>query len=341
MQLSGVERVARMLARKPADRICVYEHFQGGTLRNWRDEGRIGPHEDPADHFSLDLAEFGPFNFETDVDRNGDTAGERLEPTVTDAAGWNGLVRQSLMSVDMRRADIEGYRSAKGAAARAGRFFCCAGPNVFELIRTLCGQEHMLIGMALDRGWIRDMVSVYADLIINLQETLFAEAGTPDGIWYYEDMGFNRRALVSPSMYTDLIQPGHQRIFAYAKSRKLPVILHTTGFVEHLIPGLIESGIDCLQMIETRAGMDLLHLFRTYGGWLSFMGGIDARILDGGAGRTASRAITRELGQKIPTVMTGYGYCAQIDRSIPDTVSYDNYRSYSDRCRKLGTYGEA
>ena len=59
-------------------------------------------------------------------------------------------------------------------------------------------------------------------------------------------------------MYNEILLPGHKRSIGWAKGRGLPVILHSCGFVEPLVPGLIEAGIDCLQVIEVKAGMDLL-----------------------------------------------------------------------------------
>jgi uroporphyrinogen decarboxylase len=54
----------------------------------------------------------------------------------------------------------------------------------------VCGHEYMLMGMATDPDWVSDMAMTYAETTIALQEILFAEEVLPDGIWYYEDMGF-------------------------------------------------------------------------------------------------------------------------------------------------------
>ena len=82
----------------------------------------------------------------------------------------------------------------------------------FELMHPVCGHEYMLMGMALDPDWVKDMVNTYAQLTVDLQEILFAEEGKPDGIWFYEDMGFKERPFMSPAMYSEIIQPGHKTI---------------------------------------------------------------------------------------------------------------------------------
>ena len=42
---------------------------------------------------------------------------------------------------------------------------------------------------------------------------------------------------------------------------------------------MIEAGIDCLQVIEIKAGMDLLLIHKLYGDKIALMGGIDVRVL--------------------------------------------------------------
>jgi len=138
----------------------------------------------------------------------------------------------------------------------------------------------------------------------------------------------------SPAMYREIVQPGHVATIRFAKSHGLPVIMHSCGMVEPLLPGMIEAGIDCLQVIEVKAGMDLLKLYREYGERLSFMGGIDVRTL-----YSNDRAIIdQELESKIPVVKGHYGYVLHSDHSIPNTVDYATYRYFIDRGLELGRY---
>ena len=202
-----------------------------------------------------------------------------------------------------------------------------SGVNVFEIMKDVVGHVYMLEGMALDPDWVRDMALTYAQLTVDLQEILFAEEGWPDGIWYYEDMGFKQHPFISPRMYRQIVQPAHALSFGYAKTHGKPVVVHSCGYVEPLLPGMIEAGIDCLQVIEVKAGMDLLKLYNDFGDRIAFMGGIDVRAL-----YTNDRAIIdAELEAKIPTVMQNYGYALHSDHSIPYTVYYDTYQYFIEK----------
>jgi len=358
-ELTGRERIANILKRKPVDRIGLYEHFWSDTQREWAKRGYIKEDEDLGDHFGFDMMECWAFNLTADLDfvpevleetedtilrRDGNGAvlrwhkkhsstPEHVDFMVKDRKGWEEHIKPKLKP-DPRRINFEGYRYLKRKAAENNKFFVWSGVNVFESIHPVCGHEYMLIGMALDPDWIKDMVDTYSRLTVELQEILFEKEGYPDGIWYYEDMGFKGRPFMSPAMYKEIIQPGHKRTIDFAHSHNLPVIIHSCGMVEPLIPGMLEAGMDCLQVIEIKAGMDLLRLYKNYGDVLSFMGGIDVRVLY----TNDKQKINEELMAKIPIVKEKFGYVLHSDHSIPYTVDYDSYKYFIERGLELGTY---
>lgn len=361
--MTGRERIRRILRREPADRIGLFEHFWGDTLSKWRGEGRIPEGESLEDHFGFDIRNGRALNLVADLDfqpetieetdetilqRDGNGAvlrrhklhsstPEHVDFAVRDRAGWERLVKPRLLEDDPRRIDFEAYRNQRAAAGKAQAFFNWSSPCVFENIHPVCGHENMLIGVMDDPEWVADMAMTYAALQLRLQERLFEQEGRPDGVWYYEDMGFKFSPFLSPAQYRALFQPAHRMMFGFARRLGLPVTVHSCGFIEPLLPHLLEAGIDCLQVIEVKAGMDLLRIFREYGDRLSLMGGIDVRVLYS----NDRRKIDAELEAKLPVVKTGRGYVLHSDHSIPDTVEYDTYRYFVDRGMQLGIFPDS
>jgi uroporphyrinogen decarboxylase len=356
--MTSIERMQRFLKRESHDRIPVYEHFWSDTKRAWVNKEKI-TQEDELNHiFDFDMTENWAFNYVADLDfipqtldetedtilvmdgngaklkrhKKHDATPEHVGFSVTDRASWEALKEK--ISPEKRRINFEAYIKEKNWARDNDKFFCWSGTNVFEQMHPVCGHEYMLMGMALDPGWIHDMAKTYAELNINLMEELFATAGKPDGIWFYEDMGFKLRPFMSPQMYNEIIKPYHKMTIDYAKSQRLPVIMHSCGFVEPILPGILEAGIDCLQVIEVKAGMDAKRIYDNYGERLSLMGGIDVRELYS----NDKVRIKNEIKDKLPYVMGHYGYALHSDHSIPGTVDYDMYKYFIREGIKLGTY---
>ena len=356
--MTSLERISRFLKRTPIDRIGVFEHLWGSTQKRWIDEG-MPPEYSVSDYFNYDIEECWAFNLVADLDFNTkiisetdetitlldgngatlrrhklhDSTPEHIDFAVKDQKGYYELIRPYL-TPDERRINFEGYRYIQDIAKKQNKFFFWSGVNAFESMHPVSGHEYMLMGMALEPDWIKEMAMDYAKLTVSLMEILFSKEGKPDGIWFYEDMGFKNRPFISPAMYEEIIMPAHIYTIDYAKSIGLPVLMHSCGFVEPLIPGMLKAGIDCLQVIEIKAGMDLLKLHKDFGDRLSLMGGIDVRTLYSNDIPT----IEKELISKIPVVKNGFGYCLHSDHSIPETVSFESYKYFVERALELGTY---
>lgn len=358
-EMTSFERMQRVLDRRPVDQTPIAVSPWGATIKRWRDEGHIGPEEDVQEHFGQDLRSGGWLNSvadldftpvtleETDetilqIDGNGaklrrhklhDSTPEHVDFTVKDRAGWEELIRPRLVDVDRRRIPFEGYRGAKQFAAERQRYFCWGGVAPFEQMHPICGHEYMLMGMALDPEWVKDMVMIYARMTVNHLEVLFAEEGRPDGLFFYEDLGFKHRPFMSPAMYQEIIEPGHKLLFDYAHSLGCKVLVHSCGYVEPLVPGLIRAGMDCLQAMEVKAGMDLPKLFSQFGDRLAFYGGVDVRCLIS----NDPRALDEEMDRKIlPVVTGGGGYILHSDHSEPPEINYETMRHFVERGRGLG-----
>lgn len=330
----------------------------GATVQRWVEEGHIQPGEDVAEHFGQDLRSGGWLNSvakldfqavtieETDetilqLDGNGatlrrhklhDSTPEHVDFAVKDRASWEEHAKPFLLDFDRRRIGPEGYRDAKKFAAEKQRFFCWGGVAPFEQMHPVCGHEYMLMGMAMDPDWVKDMVNTFADLTIRHLEVLFAEEGKPDGMFFYEDMGFKERPFMSPAMYREIMQPGHKKLFDYSHSVGCKVIVHSCGYVEPLVPGLIEAGMDCLQAMEVKAGMDLPTLFSRFGDKIAFYGGIDVRALISNDFAQVDEELTKKI---TPVVKGGGGYILHTDHSEPPTVDYETMRDFIDRGREV------
>ena len=356
--MTSIERMTNILSHKPVDRIGLYEHYWSDTRKTWAAQGHLAENEDVASHFGYDMNECWGFNLVGDLDfvpqiiqetedtvtskdGNGailkrhklhDTTPEHIGFTVVDRETWEPF--KKLLTPDRRRIKFAEYAAAKKRCREQNRFFVWSGIAPFEMIHPVCGHENFLVGMALDPEWVKDMANTYTELTLALMEELFSAEGKPDGIWFYEDMGYKQHPFMSPAMYRELIQPYHKRLIDYAHGIGCKVIMHSCGFVEPLLPGMVEAGIDCLQVIEVKAGMDLLRIYNNFGDRIALMGGIDVRALYS----NDLSVINAELESKIPIVKGRNGFVLHSDHSIPKTVDYDSYRYFIKRGLELGTY---
>ncbi len=120
--------------------------------------------------------------------------------------------------------------------------------------------------------------------------------------------------MVSPSMWRQFILPCHRRI---TEALHVPVIWHTDGDVEPLLPMAIEAGFVGLHGLDPVAGMDLARVKREYGRDLVLIGNVDVRTLFG----TDLAAVRSEVDRCVAQGMTGGGYMIATCNSIFDGMN--------------------
>jgi uroporphyrinogen decarboxylase len=108
--------------------------------------------------------------------------------------------------------------------------------------------------------------------------------------------------------------------------------MHSCGDVRPFLPELIEIGLDALNPMEVKAGMDPIYVKENFGDKLLLRGGFDPQDWDK---HDKTEAIIRE---RLPVLMSGGGYLFASDHSIPDSVSLDDYRFVIDLAKELGVY---
>jgi uroporphyrinogen decarboxylase len=108
--------------------------------------------------------------------------------------------------------------------------------------------------------------------------------------------------------------------------------LHSCGDINPFIPDLIDIGIDGLNPLEVKAGMNPVELKKTYGDKLLFHGGINAQLYD------EPEKIKEEMKRVIPAMKESGGYIFFSDHSVPDSVSLKDFQQILNYAKELGKY---
>ena len=90
-----------------------------------------------------------------------------------------------------------------------------------------------------------------------------------------DDSGTQRGEFISPDLWAEMIKPHYTRLCSWVHSHsKMKTFMHSCGSIPHLIPHLIEAGIDIINPVQTSAaGMDPATLKRQFGDKIVFWGG--------------------------------------------------------------------
>jgi len=351
--MTSRERIIRMIEHKEADRVPILESPWPTTVDRWRKEG-MG-NEEPEDYFGLDKTAM------VAVDNSPQYPEEVLEETDEyriARTSW-GMIRKNWkqkastpLVIDSTIKSPDDWRQAKEKMTydenripwdtlkqnwqtwkEEGRFIQVLGWFGFDVTHAqIVGTEKVLLSLGEDPEWMMDMWQTEMDLNLWLLDRIWDEGYHFDALWWPDDMGYKLSQFFSVSMYRELLKPIHKQAIDWAHNKGFKARLHSCGDIRPFIPDLVELGLDSLNPLEVKAGVDPLAVKREFGDQLSLHGGFDALLWKD------CDKMAETIQNNLPILKENGGYVFATDHSTPDEVSLDDFQRIVDLVKELGQY---
>jgi len=345
------ERMARIYEHKEADRVPIWDYPWRGTLRRWYREG-LPEGMDYRDYFDIDkIEEINVDNspqYETRIieenDRyriyttkwgatlkefkEEDSTPEFLDFTITSPDKWREAKERMVPSRDRipwnyLKANYKRWRE-NGSWIVANLWFG------FDVTHSwVVGTERLLIALIEDPEWCIDMFNHFLDVHLALFDMIWDAGYTFDCIKWPDDMGYKHNQFFSVKMYREILKPIHKKAIDWAHSKGIKAHLHSCGDINPFIPELIEIGLDALNPLEVKAGMDPVEIKKKYGKDLVLHGGIDALLW------SDIEQLSAEIERTVPILKESGGYIFSTDHSIPNNVSLEDFKYIVEKVKSL------
>lgn len=260
-----------------------------------------------------------------------DSTPEFLDFTVTTPEAWEKA--KARMTVSKDRVDWKRLEQDYAKWQQEGHWIEGMFWFGFDVTHSwTVGTETMLIAMIEEPEWVEDMFDTYLDRSIQHFNMIWDAGYRFDSIFWYDDMGYKNTPFFSNEMYRSLLQKYHKKAVAWAHDHGIYARLHSCGDIMPLLPDIMDTGIDALNPIEIKAGMDVFKIKQDYGDRLVLHGGINAVLWDD------KEAIVEAIRQAVPVLKENGGYIFASDHSIPNSVSLENMRSIINTVKEAGKY---
>ncbi len=352
--MTSRERFSRIYEHREADRIPIIDSPWGATIERWHREG-MPTGIDYAEYFDLDrVAWINVDNSpqyeaktieETDEYRIHTTSWgatlknwkhaastpEFLAFTIVDRESW--AKAKSRMRPSRDRIDWKYLASNYSQWRKTGQWIQAYLWFGFDVTHSwIVGTERLLMALVEDPDWCRDIFFHELETQLALLDMVWDAGYTFDCISWPDDMGYKGTQFFSLGMYRDLVKPVQKRAIEWAHGKGVKAHLHSCGNINPIIPELIEIGLDALNPLEVKAGMDPVHIKKTYGRDLVLHGGINAVLWD------HPDQITAEMERVVPIMKQDGGYIFSSDHSVPSSVSLEDFRGIVALAKQLGSY---
>ncbi len=341
------ERVMKALNFQKADRVPHFDDYLDDFITKWKMEKRFGKEADIETYYDIDIAISVP------ADEGWPTKSAVLKREggwVLYRDGWGMLQRQPVNAygevrhgyfgqelqvvckdkIDPEKLEFESpyadcrYQWTSEYVERIRSRFAVFGKVGGPYSRTsrLRGTEQFLVDIAEDPGYAKTLTERVVNHLSQVgSEQLRRDDLATTGIWIFDDLAGNDGMIMSPHSYEKIFYPSlvrMVRIFKEAGAAK--VLLHSDGNIESILDLLVEAGIDAINPLEPKAGMDIEKLKKEYEGKLAFIGGMcNARVLPRGSkeGITKHIQALTELGKDGGLILAAH--------SIGPDIPVENY----------------
>lgn len=205
---------------------------------------------------------------------------------------------------------------------------------IFELARDLRGFENLMIDMMLNQ----EMAIILLDKITDIRCGMarrYAESGV-DILSLGDDVGTQEKMLMSPETWCIWFKPRLSKVIESARKINSGILVyyHSDGYIEPIIPDLIEVGVSILNPVQPES-MDPAKIKEQYGSRLAFFGtiGIQTTMPHG-----TPEDVKKEVKTRIETVGKGGGLLIAPSHVLEPDVPWENILAFFDAVKEYGKY---
>lgn len=220
----------------------------------------------------------------------------------------------------------------RGLRQRARELRACTDCAVVLTLPSVCvhttqflrGFEDWFIDLASNPRLLAALFDAVAEVNVALAQDVLLEVGDlVDVVVVSDDLGGQRRLMVSPALYREWIKPRHRRYFDLIhRLSDAKLLFHSCGSVYEVLDDLVEIGVDALNPVQVSAGnMEPERLKARMGDRLAFWGAVDSqRLLPHGT----PAEVQAEVRRCIATLGENGGYVLSAVHNIQPEVPPEN-----------------
>lgn len=369
--LKKLQRMKMTLSGQQPDRVPISDFFWGGFVTQWRKDLGLADDASPYYHYDLDwivtVPNMDPFirPFETLKEDNeevtvktgfGAIMRKKFDFPMPEFIGFDTDTIEKLEALvfddpyDKRRY----YQAGDNQIAGVGDGFERNSPawtetvkslypdfpvfgsiiEVNECLTRLIGPENNMLWIGLYPDRMAKVIARIGQFYLDCAKAQIEAAdGLLDGFVIWGDVAYRKSMFFSPDYWRQNFKPWVKAIADHTHSKGLMVIYHGCGDVSKILEDYIEIGIDAMNPLEAKAGLDAVELRKQYGNKLGICGNSNMQVWE-----TGDKDLIREEVLRKLNAAKGGKYIFQSDHSVASNISGYTYDYIVNLVREYGKY---
>ncbi len=190
------------------------------------------------------------------------------------------------------------------------KFMLTIGVSLYERIHFIRGLENTWTDIYLEPDNLRKLIDLLVEMNLKTIERI-KNYDFYHGYMFCDDWGLQNKLMISPDAWHEFWQPAYRRVYQAARDAGLITFLHSCGYIVDILDGLIDAGLDVIQMDQQlNMGLDLLS--ERFRGRITFWCPVDIQNTMCRGSLDDIRNYCRDMFRKLATPSGGFiaGYYA-------------------------------
>jgi len=201
------------------------------------------------------------------------------------------------------------------------------------------GYDKWMMSLLTEEDWVMALYEKETDAWIENLRLYTAACGEYlEAVVFADDLGTQKGEFISPNLFRNLIAPYYKKVFTWVHEHtELKVFFHSCGSIYHMIPHLIDCGVDVLNPVQcSAANMEPGQLKREFGGKIAFWGGgVDTqKTLPFGT----PEEVREEVEERLRILGEGGGYVFAAVHNVQQRTPPENILAAFDTALEAGGY---
>jgi len=213
---------------------------------------------------------------------------------------------------------------------------CCVLVAAYfqTLYEFMIGMEDCMTMVYEQRDFIEELLEISSSYWVKFVGRAVEEG--VDFIWPADDVAFKTGLFLPPEIMKEMWLPHLKRIIEPALSSGKPVMFHSDGKIDDIVPWLADIGVDCIHPLDPY-GIDYREYKKRFGGLVCLAGNIDVEYP---LAHGTPEDVDKDVKEHMEVLKPGGGYVASCSHSIVNYIPHENFIAMINAIHRYGSYAE-
>ena len=266
---------------------------------------------------------------------DGSVGGMIADRSIKNRSDWESrVVVPGEAEIEEKMAFVREYRQAiDKSGTRIG--FCVLMAASFQMLyEFVIGLEDTMKLVYEDRDFVEEMLEASTDYWVRFCKA--AVANGVDFVWTADDVAFKTGLFLPPKLMREMWMPKLKRIHEPALAAGKPLMFHSDGNIDELVPMLLEAGVSCINPMDPY-GVDYSSFKKKWGGLACLSGNIDIEFP---LAHGTPEQVDADVKAHMEVLKPGGGYVCGSSHSIVNYIPHENFIAMLNAIHKYGLYEE-